>query len=351
MGKIGDSSSKPYMYMMDAMSPILKSGRVTSIIPFSFHIDPGKSKAFINFKYSLFSIIMLIAYITCLIYVIVTGWSLSIESSNFNQIYVYSEYSQLSIGAITLGCIILFRYAKRHKLAVYLENVLDVNKMLVNELGYERNYVTTKRNILFAVLIQQAQCLSCMAFITYMSPVITQTSDIPIFLIKYIPLYNLSLTQFICSLFIYVIWKDLHALNKEITKMYLKQDVLLDADQSFALSNDWTNKKDLSKNLTALEKLDLMWKIYAKICDSSFVLNEYISWTTYYILAGSFISILFETYKLMRIVFQIIKGEEIDEDLLSMTVVEFFLNFTNVVIVIKVCNQCEKCVCNFNIHF
>lgn len=263
---------------------------------------------------------------------------------NIDKIYIYSENSQLCTGAITLVCIIIFRYVNRHKLVVYLESISEVNHMLVDELGLERIFAPTKRKILNAVILQQVQCFSCMAFITYMSHIITKTSDIPMFMIKYIPLYNLSLMQFICSSFIYVIWQDLLALNKEITKMYRKQYLLLNDNQNFAMSNNSKNKKSQSKPSTVLEKLYIIWRIYAKLYDSSIVLNEYISFTVFTVISGSFICLLFETYKLTQIVCYVLKGTQINKYLPLMTAVEFYLNFINIFMVISACNNCDTCV-------
>lgn len=58
MAKNSDPSSKLNIYLAEVLSPVLDSGRLTSIIPFTFRIEPGKSKVFFSFKNSEFTIII-----------------------------------------------------------------------------------------------------------------------------------------------------------------------------------------------------------------------------------------------------------------------------------------------------
>lgn len=330
---------KKTISLVDVLSPVLALGHVSGITPFEFHISPGKSKTVLSFRYNVFNVISIVIFIISSIIVIKQD-DMSWMEESYPKIFLYSEVIQDTFGAVWFSIIMMTRYINREKLAIYLEFLYDLEKAL-EEMGCEINYLVVKRNISIAVTLQLFQGFGLMGFIIYLNPILKGFRETPYFFIKYFPIYDIKLTQFIFSLFVYLCFKGLDALNKEIPKIQVINDIPI-KDTRLHFISDLKQIKVQPKEILMLGKLDLLCKVYAKICDCTFMLDKYFSLSIFAVLAGSSLGVLFNAFYIMSIVADTMQGSNFDWNNITISLAEALLNSINIITVIYVCNRCEQ---------
>lgn len=333
--------------LVDVVLPVLVLGRVSGITPFDFHISSGKSKTILIYRYNVLNIISIVAFFISSIIVTIQDMSWMVE--DYPKIFLYSEIIQDVFGGVWFSVLMITRYLKRDKLANYFQFLYDSEKFL-EEIGCEINYLALKRNISIAVILQLIEGFCLIGFIAYLNPILNGIGETPYFFIKYIPISEIKLTQFIFTLLVYLIYKAFNVLNQVIPKIKLI-NVIPVKNTILHLLSDLKQINVKQKEIIILEKLELFCKVYVKLCDCSFMLGEYFSLAIFAILAGSSMGVLFNAFYIMTSVADTMQGVPMNWDNLTISLTESLLNSVNIISVIYVCNRCEQEVSYYYFSF
>lgn len=325
-----------------AFSSIHNVGNILGIAPFKLKVAPKKSKTVLNyFSFSL-SVFYTIVYIFSLAYIIITDEILKTYGNGVPGKFSYVEVANIYAGGVTVATLIYFRFTRYINLAISFEYFNEIEE-LFKVLGCAINYQKLKSKLTRTITSQTVGYLCYLTFIAYYD-VDDLPADLPLLYVTSIPSYQIAVGRFICSRYIYIIWLTLCKLNKAIRNILTKQ-VSRETDNFKADEHIFyfggTSKK--ATNGEVLQELDLIWKAYAIICDSSFVLDEYYSGAIFSIIFMSFINTLFGTFQLLYMFIAMWKGYGgIQYQNIVVRFVRIIGNSFNLFSIIDICTSCEK---------
>lgn len=326
-----------------AFSALHSVGHILGIAPFKLKVTPKKSTTALNrYSFSL-SLFYTILYIFLLAYIIINDDILRIVGKGVPKKFLYVNVANIYVGSVTVVALLYFRFDRYANLGVSFKYFNEIEELL-KILGCVINYQKLKSILTWAMASQSVAYLCYFTFIAYYSAA-NLPADLPLFCVKLIPSYQIAVGQFIFSRYIYLIWLNCYQLNKAIRNNVIR-DVSRRTGIDFKADKQIFYFRRLSKKSTngdVLQKLKLVCKAYAKICECSFVLEEYFSGAFFSIIFMSFINSLFGTFELMYIFIAISKGyRNIRYQSIAVRAVRILANSYNLYSIIDICTSCEK---------
>lgn len=319
----------------EAISPLLEFGRLTSITPFKYRIESGKSKTVLQKITFLSSLIFVSFYLICAYFVMIKGDFFSESKESITKVFAFSKKVECYLGFFVLLCIIVMRYRKVKNWANNI-NYLKSIDTLFEKLGLRRDYKQLKKRILLLVLSQQVYCAIYMAFTIYtIIPFFDGITRIALSIVKYGTTFHIIGTRFIISSYTYLVFFNLHSLNEEISK-------IKNMKANFVKISKNGNILCIKRKCLIIKKLDLIWKTYSEICESSCVLEDSYCITTFAIMSWSFVSALLNTFYVMIFLVKLYDGNEMPWKMLLLALVQCWVNGFNLFSMIQVCDKCEN---------
>lgn len=326
--------------MFDAMFPVLSLGSIMGITPFKLMIKPGQSKMLLSIPYSILNILHLFIFFYCYIYVIVFE-TISFIYNNA-PLFKYTEMSQIYIGFLTMTAIHVLKFFNRDNLANHFEFAETLREIFHN-LGTKRIYTHLKLKLYIAVVLQFALCAFLLGLNIMGAARLRPHERFPVLVVVVWPTCVIAMAQFITSSFIYCTKTNLLTLNGEICKIQSKPhgipavpttSIQLYPKTKISLPLQ-TMKHDV------LEKLDLIWKAYVRICEMSNNLNDYFYWMILAILVLSFINTLFNVFYFLCILAYANKRFLHMYEIYCIRLAKCLVNAVNMYFLSVMCNVCE----------
>lgn len=326
--------------ILNSVSPILMLGRLTGMVPFEYQVVSGITTSVISLPWFCFNMFRLAGFSYSFLALILHP-NVGKVWKETSQVYYYAELTQIYAGFLTTVFLVVFKFVKSYKIATNF-TLLDEMDKLFEGLGFKIDYTLLKMKMFIAVIVQMIYFASCIL-------VTIQAGRVSITLERCLTLgviFTSSVTtcmgQFICSSLIYLVWLRINSLNKEIIKI----KVSFRSNQKDA---DVENNK-ISVRLECIAKpgdsnfrgkIDIIWKVYAKICNCSHNLNDYLSIITFTLITLSFINTMFNAYYVIYIIATGVQTYRFPYLLLFLRMVRCFVNGLNIFWFAYICNFCE----------
>lgn len=326
--------------ILNSMSPVLMLGRITGIVPFDFQVVSGITTSGLSLPYFYFNICRLIGF-GCSFIALVLYPNVGKAWKETSQVYYYAEFTQIYAGFVTTMLLVIFKFVNNYKIAINFTRFDEIDK-LFEGLGFKIDYTLLKMKLFIAVILQTIYFGSCML-------VVIEAGLVSVTLERYLTMgviFTCSaatcMGQFICSSFIYIIWLNINSLNKQIIKIHES------CHGNPKDSNNTTNKRSVELECIAQagdfdfrRKIDLIWKLYANICNCSINMDEYLSVITFALIASSFLNTLFNAYYVVYIIATGVQEYRFPYVLLFLRMLRCFVNGVNIFLFAYVCNFCE----------
>lgn len=330
--------------MLNAFSPIVKAGHATGIIPFKYKICSKKSKTVLYIPTFSISVFILSLYIVTVTYTLILDDFRAFIGKGLPKIYLYIELASVYAGCASIGSMIFFRFRHMDNLAISFEYFNDIEE-LFKSLDCAIDYKRLNLRSMVIVLMQSVLYVSYLSVITYISDGFSSYARLPWIFVNFTPSYQIAIGRFICASFVHLIWLNLCQLNTAVEKLVHMTIARRTVDDYKRNKNIFNFRRFSNKfnDEEIVQKLDYILKTYAKICDCSIKLNEYYSGITFSIIFLSFLYTLFNTFSVMLCFIGIFaKGYDIPTSQVVLHLVRVAGNIVNLLVLIDMCNICEK---------
>lgn len=330
--------------VVEAMNPAVNICRTFAALPFNFKVEKGKSKSEISIKRVLFSAFMHIAYLICVIIVIVYNQT-NLDTTHALVFHVFAEKLQIYVGFALMAILVIDAFSNKDNLAKAFQKLIEVDEIF-ESLGRHRIYFMMKFKIFIAVL-----CFYSFNFVSSMWDAYLKTGlnlfswSYPLMAAIYGPTFNVINYLSFFATFIFMIAIDLSILNEEIIKLtYIEDSVILNFIKTKDSMNIWKHKPARPRKVEVLEKLLLIWKGYIKISDCCFLINQYFARKILVIIAHSFIGGLFNMFFVMTSMSRWLNDHLEERDFLVFSATRFIIHSVNMFVMVSLCSYCQDLV-------
>lgn len=326
--------------ILNSMSPVLLLGRLSGIVPFDFTVVSGITKIVLSLPFLYLNIFRLAAF-GCFFITLVLHPNVGKVWKETSQVYYYAELTQIYAGFVTTVLLAIFKFMNSYKIGLNFTLFDEIDK-LFEGLGFKLDYALLKMKLCLAVILQTIYFGSCMLTTIQAGRTSVTLERCLTIVVIFTSCVTTCMGQFICSSFIYIVWLISNSLNKEIIKITESiRGYKIDAD----IKN---NKRSFILEIIAKPgdcdlrgKIDIVWKIYAKICDCSINLNKYLSMITFSLISLSYVNTLFNAYYVIYIIASGVQTYRFPYLLLFLRMLRCFVNGLNIFLFSYVCNFCE----------
>lgn len=327
--------------MIDTMSPVLSSGGFMGLTPFKLSIVSGKPKTQFSIPYCIINVLLLVFYFYCIINVINLGEISFVLKRSI--VFVCSEMLQIYVGFLAVVFIHVQKYYKQDFLAIHFKIAEQLSENFAN-LGWKINYRHLKIKLFFASILQLIFCIYLLLISALACQSLPDNEQLPVIIAIFWPSYTIAMTQFMGTSFIYVTWLNLRALNEEISKI---PEVPHPISSNITILNIYKSENkyllhlDALKLNSVLEKLDIIWEVYANISKNTNLLNDYFSLILLAIITSSFINTLFNIFYSYYAMVYVPKSLHTYQHIF-LRVSKCLINGINMFILAIICNFCEE---------
>lgn len=331
--------------VLEAMSPAVNMCRAFSVMPFNFKVVKGKSKSEISIVHLFLSACMHIAYVLCVIIVIVYNQT-NLDKTHVLVFHVFAEKLQIYVGVALMMVLTIDTFLNRDNLAKAFQKLIEVDEIF-ESLGRRRIYFMLKFKIFMAVLCFYLLNSASSIWDAYYKTGINLFSwSYPLIAAIYGPTFNVTNHLSFFSTIIFMISLDLSNLNEEITKLvYIEDPVMMNFISTKDSMNILDHKLVRPRNGVVLEKLLLIWKGYIKLNDCCFLINQYFARKILVIIAHTFIGSLFNMFFVMTSMSRWLSDQLDETDFLIFSATRFIVHSVNMLVIVSICGYCQDMVC------
>lgn len=332
----------------NALSPVIILASVLTVTPFKFKVQKGQSKTSFSIPYVIWFLLAKAVYFASFIVTVI--YNPTNLSPNINMsILGVAEKFQIYTGFFSLVYLMVSAVINKDDLAKMFEIQDDVYK-LFKSLERKPLYYQLKFKLFLLTLayFSMYTTFSTLDVLFKSSSsgwaFYTMTSTL------YSPVVQETATLVVFTAFVYVITLNLALLNEEMMKISFNQETTLNnLDNTKGSVDMWKMTNLQARDALLLEKLNLLWNIYIKICDCSFVICRYFSGKILAILTMSFLSVLLNFFFLLSSMFKLLNSDLIEGRVFLFAIIQFIFNSMNIIVIIYVCNLCEQRVRKINL--
>lgn len=327
-----------------AFLPLLYVGHVIGIAPFKFKIVPMKSKTFLYTPTFIVAIFNLSLYICTLSYTIISGDLRKMIMEGTPKIYLFVEELAVYAGLAIVISLLFFRFRKMDNLAATFEYFNEI-EIFFKRLDCAIDYKKLRRRFTITVLMQILIYVSYLTLTWIVGGGFYTFKRLPSTFVNFTPSYQIALGRFVCASFIHLIWLNLFQLNTAIRKLVHMTISLRPSDNIKDFKQVFTLRRFSKKlnNQDFLQKLDLILRAYAKICDCSIILNSYYSGMNLSVIFLSFLFTLFNSFSAMILLIgNFSKGFNYPLSHIVLHLIKSIGNVINLFVLINICNMCER---------
>lgn len=329
--------------VIDALSPVLFLAKFYAFTPFKYIVKKRKSKTVLSIPYLIWFIMLKILYFSCLLITVMNNVS-NMDNKNNISILELSEKFQIYTNLFAFVYLILDTWINKDDLAIFFQIQEEVDSIL-KSLGCRRYYHQLK----FKMFLRTNVYITVYSLYgiadVFLKPKTSNWASYSLTSTLYTPVVQIGATLTVFTAFVHVITLNLATLNEEITTLSRTHESTMCRLNNTKGSVDfWTTANLQSRNTLLLEKINFLWNVYIKICDSSFVISRYFSGKVLVVLAMSFLYVLLNFFFLLSSFFKLLSNDLIERRLILFAVMQFLLNSSNIIVIIRECDLCEQLV-------
>lgn len=336
--------------ILEVMHEVMVFARMSALMPFNFKVERRKSKTVLRYPYLVWSLAILVSYITSVVIVILTRDS-HLNSNKRSGLNVFREQLEIFSGFASVFFLVVDTFVNKDNLAKTFEILFEVDAMFAS-IGRRRWYYLLR----FRVSVLMIAFCVVHAISGHLGErlkeKINTSSLMTLAMALHFPSYMIAMGLALFASFIYMISLDLLILNREIEKICLAKEqkmIIHYNTTTYATAvGVWAKQSSGSgtnvKNSVVLEKISLLWQAYTKICRSSLLINQYFSRKIMVIIALSFLSVLFNLFFFLTELIDLLRESSTELEFLIYFASKCIVHATNLIIIISSCDACEMLV-------